>query len=125
MGAIANLTLLNAAAGNVTYKPEKADGEVAVWADDSAGFINGYRYATIKKAMGRNVSEDKSRIRTTVTYPVVDANGATLRVHACYVEYMFAPGATGAERQELYARQKSFDASTPVKDAVETLFLPL
>lgn len=126
MASIANLTLVNAAAGNVTYVPEKADGVSASWVDSSPGFLSGFRTVALRKQMPKKSgSGEKLRVRTTHVYPTVDANGVLLRSATVYTDYVFEETHSLADRQEVYAREKSLQATAVVKDAVEQLILPL
>lgn len=125
MAAIANITLVDAAAANKTYVPVMADGSTAEFIDTNAGPIVGYRRVTLKKSMPKDLSTGNTRIRTSNTFPVLDASGNVKYVLASYTDYVIPVQATAAERSELYAREKSLQALTVVKDAVETVILPL
>jgi len=125
MAAIANMTLVNAAAGNVTYVPIQADGNAAEWSDTSGGSVLGYKKVSIKKTLPKDLTKGNMRVRTANVYPVLDTDGNVLRVLASYTDYVIPASATLAEKQELYAREKSLQALTVVKDSVETQILPL
>jgi len=125
MAAIANITLVDAAAANKTYIPVLADGVTAKYVDTNSGPVIGFREVVLKKTAPKDPSEGNVRIRTSNTLPVLNVDGSLKYILASYTDYVIPVQATALERAEIYAREKSLQALTVVKDSVETIILPL
>lgn len=122
MGAIANLTLQNHAATNVTYSVQSEQDGSGLWADTSQGTPGGFR--SVRMAMERPKDPTKGvfRVRIFIARPVV--NGTTGLVDytsRANTEIIIPVQTSLAERQELYAAFKNMAASAVSGSAVKDL----
>lgn len=121
MPQLADMTLLNHAAGNVTFTAMGMKEGVAHWADTSQGSVAGFH--TVKEEV-RTPNDPSKQITKTVfdiAMPYVDSTtGAVSYVNRVKVEVIVAPQSTLAQKQELVARAKSLVAHSNFSVAVTT-----
>lgn len=127
MATAANLTLLNYAAANVTYKVLDVDGvnSKTVWVDDTAGTLLGFRKVSIQRKMPKDEATGVIRLQVKVSRPVTDGvTGALSYTDLATVEYVFPAKATQAERREVHATLKSLLSNAVLTSAVDNFELP-
>lgn len=127
MATAANLTVLNYAGGNVTYKVLDVDGVngKTVWADDSAGSLLGFRKLLLQRKMPKDEANGVIRLQMKVSRPVLDGvTGALSYTDLGTVDYVFPAKASQAERRETHAAMKSFLGNAVVTAAVDTFEVP-
>lgn len=122
MAAIANLTLANHAAANVTYYVQSEKDGMGVWADTAQGTPGGFRPVSLAMEPPKNPSQGVYRVRMKIARPVVNGTTGlvdyTSRVN---IEAIIPVQATLAERQELYAAFKNFAANAVAGSAIKDL----
>lgn len=122
MAAIANLTLANHAAANVTYTVQSEVDGSGLWADTASGVAASFK--TVKLAIERPKDPTKGvfRVRINIARPVLNGTtGLVDYISRANTEIILPASATLAERQELYAMFKNFAASTTCGSAVKDL----
>lgn len=127
MATAANLTVLNYAGGNVTYKVLDVDGVngKTTWADDSAGSLLGFRKLSLQRKMPKDEANGVIRVQLKATRPVLDGTtGALSYTDLGTVEYAFPAKASQAERREIHAAMKSFLGNAVVQAVVDTFETP-
>lgn len=122
MAAIANLTLQNHAAGNVTYAVQSEQDGSGVWADTAQGTPGGFRPVKLTVERPKDPTKGVYRVRIQIARPVV--NGTTGLVDytsRANTEVIIPVQATLAERQELYAAFKNMAANAVTGSAIKDL----
>lgn len=122
MAAIANLTLANHAAANVTYYVQSEEDGAGLWADTAQGTPGGFRPVRMALERPKDPTKGVYRVRVQIARPVV--NGTTGLVDytsRANTEFIIPVMATLAERQELYAAYKNFAAHAVLGSAVKDL----
>lgn len=119
MPAMATLTLNNFASVAVNYQVLGIKEGVARWADVSQGTVGGYRSISQEIRVPADPSKQVTRLIWNIARPVVNATtGAVDYVSRAKIEILEPPGATLAERQELFAATKNLAAHTFFQTAV-------
>lgn len=124
MAQIANLTLKNYAAANVTLVPEKAtpDG-VSSWVDRSQGTFLGTVRASVTNKPNSDVNGAR-KVQVKLTYPTINVDG-TLRENELFAgEFVLPNKGDLTARRELYARAKELVSSSVVAAAVHDAEFP-
>lgn len=125
MATAANITVNNYAASPVTYKVLSVEPTKVIFADDSAGTLNGYRLIEIQRKLPVDKVNGVIRIYVKISRPTLD--GVTgLVSYTCLgtQEYSFPAMATLAERREVYTANKNFAGHAVVLAAIETFETP-
>lgn len=119
MPSMATLTINNYAAAPVNYTVLGIKDGVATWADQSQGTVGGYRTVTEEVRRPADPTKQVTRILFNIARPIVNGTtGLVDYVSRAKIELLEPPGATLAERQELFAAVKNLAAHTFFQDAV-------
>lgn len=125
MATAANITVNNYAAAAVTYKVMSVEPTKVVYADDTAGTLQGFRLIEIRRTLPADKVNGVIRIYAKITRPVVDGvTGLVSYTTLGMLEYSFPAKATLAERREAHTATKNFAAHAVVLAAVETFETP-
>jgi hypothetical protein len=119
MPAMATLTINNFAATPVNYNVLGIKDGVARWADQTQGTVGGYKTITAEVRSPSDPSKQVTRIVFNIARPIVNGTtGVVDYITRAKIEILEPPGATLAERQEIFAAVKNLAAHTFVSDAV-------
>lgn len=122
MPAMGNITVNNFAAGAVTYTVLSESGPIKSWADTAQGTPQGFRTISLEMKRPADPAKGVTRVLTKVARPVVNATtGLVDYISRANSEYIIPPNATLAERQELWACNKNFQAHANAQAAVVSL----
>jgi hypothetical protein len=122
MAAIANLTIQNYAAGNVTYYVQSEQDGTGHWADTAQGTSAGFRPVKLTLERPKDSSKGVYRMRVSCARPSVNGTTGLVDYTGRFNgEFIVPVLASLAERQELYAVAKNFMANAVVSAAVVTL----
>lgn len=125
MATAANITVNNYAAAAVTYKVMSVEPTKVVYADDTAGTLQGFRLIEIQRKLPIDKANGVIRIYGKISRPVI--NGTTGLVDYTSLgtlEFSFPAKATLAERREVWAAIKNFSGHAVISAAVDTFETP-
>lgn len=125
MATAANITVNNYAAVATTYKVMSVEPTKVVYADDSAGTLQGFRLIEIQRKLPTDKVNGVIRLYGKISRPVI--NGTTGLVDYTSLgtfEFSFPAKATLAERREAWAATKNFVSHAVVTAAVDTFETP-
>jgi hypothetical protein len=125
MAAVADLTLKNNAAANVTFTPYAVREDSVEWVESGATSILGTSRAVLSRKVPANKASGVYRIGGKLTRPVVNSTtGALDGVVTINLEILRPANLSVAEVDEAVARMKEFVALSIVKSAAESGAIP-
>jgi len=125
MAAIADVTLKNNAAANVTFGVYSRDENLAQWLESGATSILGSSYLTMTRKVPADKANGVYRIGVKLTRPVINATtGALDGTITGTMEILRPAKVTVAEVDEFYARFKEAAGLAILKTAAESGAIP-
>lgn len=119
MPQMANITLQNYAAGNVTYSVLNGSGPVYSWADTSQGTPSGFRTVSMEVRRPTDMTKGVTRVVVKIARPSINATtGLVDYIGRTNSETLIPVMSSLAERQELFAVTKNFFAHANFSAAV-------
>jgi hypothetical protein len=122
MAAIANLTIADYAAANITYYVQSEKDGVGVWSDIAQGTPGGFRPVSMAIEAPKDLQKGVYRVRLKAARPSVNGTTGLVDYTSRFSgEFLIPAMATLAERRELYTAVKNFMANAVVGSAVKDL----